>query len=620
MDNFTLTNNFYEDKVNEVMDSTSNIFFHHSPLFQSLNSDRKINKHSRNNDRDKFSITNLKTARNFRNVNILKKISFSLSPSIEDKEKLTSYYKTTTYYNDNDDDQPEKKVLFHKYKISNIPKINLNIKKQNTETTFNLIKPFFNSLDIANKVLNTNKQIIQRISEMTHYFQIEKYNKNISKTERNKYLLKKMPRIQVKSLKSEEDIESLKKLAFKKDNIKKKSKSEKKEEKPVNKIPMNLFRRMSFNGMLATNYSKNKSLTSNNKHQVNAIISFIKFAYKPRALGLFSVNVIDNKVYLYGGLSTSFNNDIWCYDIAFNKWEKIKCKNSKNDEPVPRFGHSSIIINNNLIIFGGETPKNNLKPIEDLIVYNIENKKFTYPRIKKGKIAQRKGHICIPATYSMLIYGGINLDTSKIENTAYIFNAKNMTFTPLDYIGDKLPSLIYHNGIFANHFNHYTSDSFSFYELPLGLPHNRVQKIKIEGIYIFGGLNEKYQLNNKVYLISVCKKPCIVFKPKIDGIPPEPRYNSKMVFIEDYNFIVISGGIGRLQRVLNDLMILNIESLNWIKPIFEPENYYSPTWLIPRTEHEMFFNNGKIYILGGRNENNYCNMDFECVQFEITNF
>jgi len=111
-----------------------------------------------------------------------------------------------------------------------------------------------------------------------------------------------------------------------------------------------------------------------------------------------------------------------------------------------------------------------------------------------------------------------------------------------------------------------------------------------------------------------------VFKPKIDGIPPEPRYNSKMVFIEDYNFIVISGGIGRLQRVLNDLMILNIESLNWIKPIFEPENYYSPTWLIPRTEHEMFFNNGKIYILGGRNENNYCNMDFECVQFEITNF
>ncbi len=81
----------------------------------------------------------------------------------------------------------------------------------------------------------------------------------------------------------------------------------------------------------------------------------------------------------------------------------------------------------------------------------------------------------------------INLDSSKIENTAYIYNSKNMTFTPLDYFSDKLPSLIYHNGIFANHFNHYSSDSFSFYKLPLDLPHNRIQKIKIEGIYIFGG-------------------------------------------------------------------------------------------------------------------------------------
>ena len=84
-----------------------------------------------------------------------------------------------------------------------------------------------------------------------------------------------------------------------------------------------------------------------------------------------------------------------------------------------------------------------------------------------------------------------------------------------------------------------------------------------------------------------------------------------MIFIEDYDFIVITGGTGKNQRVFNDLMILNIESLNWIKPIYEPEDNFSPIWLTPRTEHEMFYNNGKIYILGGRDENNYCKMDFE---------
>ena len=67
-------------------------------------------------------------------------------------------------------------------------------------------------------------------------------------------------------------------------------------------------------------------------------------------------------------------------------------------------------------------------------------------------------------------------------------------------------------------------------------------------------------------------------------------------------------------------MILDLESLNWIKPIFESENYFSPNRLIPRTEHEMFFNNGKIYLFGGRDENNYVKTDFECVEFEITNF
>ena len=88
----------------------------------------------------------------------------------------------------------------------------------------------------------------------------------------------------------------------------------------------------------------------------------------------------------------------------------------------PRYGHSSIIIGNNLVIFGGETPKNYFKVSEDLIVFNIDNKKFSYPRIKKGKISQRKGHICISASQTMLIQGGLNLDSLKIESSSYIFN------------------------------------------------------------------------------------------------------------------------------------------------------------------------------------------------------
>ena len=80
---------------------------------------------------------------------------------------------------------------------------------------------------------------------MTNYFQIEKYNKNICQTERKKYLLKRMPKIQIKSLKNEDDLENFKKIPKRKSIVQnEKEKSEKKENKILTKIPMNLFRRM----------------------------------------------------------------------------------------------------------------------------------------------------------------------------------------------------------------------------------------------------------------------------------------------------------------------------------------------------------------------------------------
>ena len=308
MENKTFSKNFYtQNNINDIMNSTSNIFFTHSPLFQSLNNDKKRNKHSRNVE--KFSHANIQSLKHFPNVNLLKKISLSLSPTIQDKEKLTNYYKTTTDYNDYENDKPEKKLLFDKYKIINIPRINLTLPK-NSESTFRVIKPAFDSLKLANKVLNTNRQITQRINEMTNYFQIEKYNKNICQTERKKYLIKKMPKIQIKSLKNEDDLENFKKIPKRKSSTIQEENLENKEIKKVTKIPMNLFRRMSFNGILASNTPSNTNISHKNKHQVNSLISLLKIAYKPHALSQFTLNIIDNKVYLFGGLSTGYNNDI----------------------------------------------------------------------------------------------------------------------------------------------------------------------------------------------------------------------------------------------------------------------------------------------------------------------
>ena len=621
---------FYSNNVTQIMDSNSNIFLSSSPLFrQALN--KSILK-SRNKNKNHEIINQFQTNKIFKNNNLktIKLKFYSLSPTISDREKLTSYYKTTLENNPHekktDEQKIEKKLLFKKYKINknfsqkfHLPKI------EDKDLTFLIREKFFKSLDKASTIIETNKQIQSRINEMTNYFQIEKYNKKINEDETKNFFIKKMPKISIKVLKKgEENItENIKKIQKKKESIsylpeEQNEKKKTEEKKPLKNISINLFRKMSFNGILTANTKKNEKKPKSEKHQVNAIISFIKFANKPNAISQFTLNIYNNKAYLFGGLSSGYNNKFWKYDIALRKWDKINI--NKYDEPVPRYGHSSILLGNNIVIFGGETPKNYFKATEEIIIYNIDNNKFSFPRIKKGRISQRKGHICISATQTMLIQGGLNLDTLKIESSSYIFNPIKMDWSSLIYIGEILPKVMYHNAVIVNNFNSYTNQPFSFYKPPHNLPSNRLKKIKIEGIYIFGGINEERIINNDLFVISICKKPCEVYKVKTFGIPPKERFNFKMVFINDYNFIVISGGSGYKQFVFNDLMILDLESLNWIKPIFENDNYYSPQYLIPRTEHEMFFNNGKIYLFGGRDENNYVKTDFECVEFEITNF
>ena len=616
----------YSNNVTNIMDSNSNILLKSSSFIRTMLRDSIKENRFFSNNKNK-SLKQNKILKKIKNLNVVKKKIISLSPTFNDREKLTTFYKTTLNNKNmekkNIENEYEKKSIFQRYKINtkNLTK-NLHLPKiEDKDLTYIIREKYFKNLDSANKIIQTNKQINLRINEMGKYFQLEKYNDKINQNESTKLLIKKMPKIKIKLIKSddEEIVDNIKflnksnEIIFKTENL-----SEKNKESKKRRISINLFRRISYNGILTSNSLKNGKKSKKEIHHVNALISLIKLAYRPNALSQFSISIYNNKLYLFGGLSVGFNNQLWKYDISLRKWNKIQI--NIYEEPVPRYAHTSILINNNIIIFGGEVPKNYFKFPEELIIFNIDKNKFIFPKIKNNHIQQRKGHICVATTETMLIHGGMDIETLKIENSSYIFNVNKMKWSPFDYIGEKLPTIMYHNAVIVNNFFNLIDDSYSFYKPPNNIPSNRINKIKFEGIYLFGGINEERIISNEIIIISICKKPCEVFKPKINGIPPRPRYNSKMIFISDYNFIVISGGTGINQFVFNDLMILDMECLNWIKPIFDNDNPQSPKYLIHRTEHEMFYNNGKIYLFGGRDENNYVKMDFECIEFEITNF
>ncbi len=72
------------------------------------------------------------------------------------------------------------------------------------------------------------------------------------------------------------------------------------------------------------------------------------------------------------------------------------------------------IMNKYLVIFGGFTPKNSERITEELILFDLEEKIFTYPKItKRLSYIQRKGYIAVFNKYNV-IYGGTDVENGNI--------------------------------------------------------------------------------------------------------------------------------------------------------------------------------------------------------------
>ena len=635
------------------------------------NNDRNIlmlrNKNSIKLIKPKSHNIYLKTQNNFHTLDDEFTLGPNNFPSIKEKNNLASFYKMSG-------DQkhlyksPEEKIfrdkLFEKYDIK---KDRYNKKndiieyktlsnyypqKADNNTHLKILVRYFKNFNKAKKMINVNKQLVHRVNELTNFFLLQKYSQKIETNQMKKYFEKKMPKIQIrvqtkKAKYLKDDFNFEQNIYEEKEKEKKISKKNKEnqiyQDKKLNSlgaIKFSYFRRFAYNGLIEPELiedfpeiiepknaeedeenekkkiEKMKKLNKIERHYLSLNISKLHNAFKPNSRIDFSIAKYDNKIYLYGGFSSKIYNELWTYNIDTNKWSKIKSKDK--DDPIPRKGHTALIIKNNMFIYGGESPKENIS--EDLIAYNIILNKFYYPKIqRKKKINQRKGHIMVGTNQTFLIQGGMDIRTLVVENSAFIYNIIDNYWEKLEYIGKPLPYRAYHCATIVNSFSKSTLSSYTFYSLPDDISDEVKKKIRYEGIYIFGGINEKKMYCNDLYVIKIGKKPCINIKPKILGKPPEPRIHAKMLFLENYFFIIIHGGILMNQNFCDNIAVLNLENFNWIKPIIDEERGTEKK-LIGRIKHDIFFNDEKLYIFGGLGDENMLPLNFEIVEFEVTGF
>jgi hypothetical protein len=282
--------------------------------------------------------------------------------------------------------------------------------------------------------------------------------------------------------------------------------------------------------------------------------------------------------------------------------------------------------NNQLFIFGGVTQNNSYHLREkNICIFDINKEQFFYPQCENYRqVLWRRNHIAISIGFCMIIHGGID-DENNYLNDLWYFDYNKLKWSPLYYkTSINIPSISYHSCVLIsqnqnnnNNFNinNLIQNDSDIYKISDNSNDKKKSqnKILIEGIYIFGGKNQNDEFYEDLWCIEIGNKPVRIMKLNTFGKRPEPRINCGITFFNLLNILIVYGGKNKFGIILNDIYILNLEKYIWIKPIYNNNEFNAVS------EHAIFSDNKKIFILGGSGNEGYMKFDFFTIEFDFLN-
>jgi len=545
--------------------------------------------------------------------------------------------------------------------------------------------------------LKINNQLYNNVKEASSSYQYNSYVEQINENQKNKLKLLIMPKTNIKVMKYSFE---LNKNQVKFDKNKTDGNEKSKKLLTINKHLFNKINKKLENESINNNSPNNKdskkelqeSYNENNKNPNekitinstiirNILILEVKSYYckylthssfNPCSRMGASFTYYFNKLFLFGGLMTKEQSDLWMLEVKDKvyTWKKIKYNKEINFNP--RYGHSCTLFNNSLYIFGGNMNLKKLKyPLEDILIYNIKNNTMKIGIFKNDKfsfsskslyIPQRRNHIAQVIGWNMIVHGGIDIskeykDTNNEVNSEEIRNSeseiKNMDiygnvlgdFMALDLVTLRWMSLsniiykikgqklsrepkngiprVYHSSCLVLSFENILKGSkLNIYKKSTNIKNESLEieeidekqkfDVKYEGIYIFGGLDEYLKETNNLFILHCFRNPLVFFEPALKGEPPSPRYMSVMNYNKTLNFITIYGGKDSF-HVFNDLYILDIMNFQWLKI-----DLFGPDSICGRMGHCGGIISEKLYIFGGCDEDNkYPSARLLCIELDL---
>ena len=475
----------------------------------------------------------------------------------------------------------------------------------------------------SKEILNVKNDVYHTILNIRMQTQSDVFYQTINSIMEKKKIISKMPKVRISKVtinsgpvrraSTTKSIES-KKTGKGKEETKEQKEGKEKKEKEEDRKPKH------FLGLISNNNLFGGMTREQMLNEIRLSMGVITTQYHPFSRDQFSFSITEDEIiYIFGGMQGRKLNDLWCFNLNSKtdnpKWTKLNIK--EDDSPIPRYGHSMVYYDNHLYIFGGCVKENYFRGREDSIsVFDINYNNFSYPNCTNNKsVPWRRNHIAVGIGFTMLVHGGID-DYGGYLNDIWILDILKLKWMPLIYRAKfRLPSIAFHSSclvIKSNAIVHH--NQLNIYKIPDAGGKVRGNKPKLEGVYIFGGIDKDSNYTNNLWFIRVGTKPVDIINLRTVGKPPSPRMNCGMCYLNELNFVVIHGGKNQLEEsnsVLGDVMLLDLENFHWIKPVYKEETFE------PVCGHINFSYGNTIFVLGGFNLDGFSKFDFFTIDFDF---
>ena len=179
--------------------------------------------------------------------------------------------------------------------------------------------------------------------------------------------------------------------------------------------------------------------------------------------------------------------------------------------------------------------------MNDLWIFNIITMEWEQIT-QSGMYFIRKRHSTAMVSHFMLMYGGVNEEGKGITDI-YALNLNDFKWLACPIAEGEGPGPLTHFSMTTViHPDRANKKQFSLFKNPAEMKYKAFSKLKMEGVFVFGGRKPNGFASDKLWVLQVGQKPLQWLLADTQGQSPAPRYSHAVHHVEGMNSLVLYGG------------------------------------------------------------------------------